>query len=171
MAGAVAMVSGAIRGRASPVEANAAWRLEGLLVLAVCADLVVAFGFTLASPMPKQPFAQLDSFLEGRKLDVGIGDYWSASITTVATAGAVTVRPVISTPAGRVVRYQTTVRRDLVHESVVRIPRLRSRQAVGNGRRHCGLLDVRPVARTHVIGPYRVLVWRHPLFVPGRCCR
>ena len=41
VSGTVAMVSGAIRGRASPVEASAAWRLDDLLVVAVFADLVV----------------------------------------------------------------------------------------------------------------------------------
>ena len=227
-AGAVAMVSGAVRGRSSPVEASAAWRLEDLLVLAVFADLVLflvlttsddpgflryltaavvfgtvlagrwvgrlaaslpstlrvrkgaaavclavvatfvaAFGFTLASPMPKQPFAQLDSFLKGRQLVVGIGDYWSASITTVATGGAVTVRPVISTPAGRVVRYQR-------QSAVTWYANQPFEFLVYDTARPWGGVDAATAsftfgaaARTYQVGPYRVLVWRHPLFVPG----
>ena len=75
----------------------------GLVVVVVA---TVAFGFTLTGTVPKQPVTQLDSFLEARQLDVGIGDYWSSSIATVTADGAVTVRPVISTPAGRVVRYE-----------------------------------------------------------------
>ena len=94
--------------------------------------------------MPKQPIAQLDTFLEARQLDVGIGDYWSASITTVATGGVVTVRPVISTPGGRVVRYERQSAATWYTNQAVRIPRLQHRQAVGRYRRHDGLLDLRP---------------------------
>ncbi len=124
---------------ALPVRRGAA-----AVCVAVVAAFAAAFGFTLAAPMPKQPNAQLDRFLEARQLVVGIGDYWSASITTVATSGGVTVRPVITTPAGRVVRYQRQSAADLVHESVIRVPRLRHRQAVGRHRRQHGLVDVRP---------------------------
>jgi hypothetical protein len=226
VAGAVAMVSGAIRGRASLVEANEAWRLDDLLVLAVFADIVVflvlttsddpgflryltaavifgtvlagrwvgrlaaslpsahrvrtaagaaclvvvaastaAFGFTLAAPIPTQPSVQLDSFLEARQLAVGIGDYWSASITTVATEGVVTVRPVIATRAGHVVRYQRQSAGSwYTHEPFEFL--------VYNTARPWGGIDATsasstfgPIARSYVIGPYRVLVWRHPVFV------
>ncbi len=228
IAGAAAMVRGAIRGPVSPVQSSAAWRLEDLLVLAVFADLVVfivlttsndpgflryltaavifgavlagrwvgrlaaslpsaprvrrgaaavclavvaalaaAFGFTLSGPMPKQSFAQLDTFLEARQLDVGIGDYWSASITTVATGGVVTVRPVISTPGGRVVRYQRQSAAPWYTNQPFEF-------LVYNTARPWGGIDATtasstfgPVIRTYVIGPYRVLVWRHPLYVPG----
>lgn len=223
----VTMVSGAIRGRASPMRASPDWRLDDLLVLAVFADLVVfvvlttsddpgflryltaavifgtvlagrwvgrlvaslpselltrrgaavvclavgaafaaAFGFTLASPMPKQPAAKLGTFLEARQLVVGIGDYWSASITTVATGGAVTVRPVISNRAGSVLRYERQSAASwytnqpfefLVYDT--------ARPWGGIGARSASL-TFGPVARTYVVGSYRVLVWRHPLFVP-----
>ena len=228
VAGAVALVGGAIRGRTSQVEASEGWRLDDLLVLAVFADLVVflvlttsddpgflryltaavifgtilagrwvgrlaaslpsvrlarrlaataclvvvavfatAFGFTLAAPTPKQPVAQLDRFLESRQLVVGIGDYWSASITTVATSGTVTVRPVITTPSGRVVRYQR-------QSAVTWYTNQSFEFLVYDTARPWGGIDATtasstfgPVARTYVVGPYRVLVWGHPLSVPG----
>ena len=228
IAGVVAMVGGAIRGRPSPVPPSAAWRLEDLLVLAVFAELVVfvvlttsddpgflryltaavifgavlagrwvgrlvelmpsasllrrgaaavclavvaaigtAFGFTLVGPMPKQSFAQLGKFLEARQLDVGIGDYWSAAITTVATAGVVTVRPVISTPGGLVVRYQR-------QSAATWYTNQPSEFLVYDTARPWGGIDATaasstfgPAARTYVVGPYRVLVWRHPVYVPG----
>ncbi len=228
LAAAVAMVSGVIRGRATSVEASAAWRLEDLLVLAVLADLVIfvvlttskdpgflrylsaavifaavlagrwvgrlaaslpsalpvrriaagvcvaavaaiaaAFGFTLAAPMPKQPVAQLEGFLKARQLVVGIGDYWSASITTVATGGVVTVRPVIATAAGRVERYER-------QSAVTWYKNQPFEFLVFNTARPWGGVDASsasstfgPVARTYAVGPYRVLVWQHPLFVPG----
>ncbi len=228
MAGTVAMVRGAIRGRPSPAESSAAWRLDDLLILAVFADLVIflvlttsddpgflryltaavifgtvlagrwvgrlaeslpsasfvrrgtaavclavvaafaaAFGFTLAAPMPAQPYAQLDRFLEARHLVVGIGDYWSASITTVATGGVVTVRPVISTPSGRVVRYerQSTVTwyRNQPFEFLV----YDTARPWGGIDATTASLTFGRVARTYVFGSYRLLVWHHPLFVPG----
>ena len=48
----------------------------------------------------------LGQFLEAHHLDRGIGDYWSASITTVATSGSVAVRPVVRGPADHLVRYE-----------------------------------------------------------------
>ena len=204
VAGAVALVGGAIHGRTSQEKASG-WRLDDLLVLAVFADLVVflvlttsndpgflryltaavifgtvlagrwvgrlaaslpsallvrrgtsvvclavvaaftaAFGFTLAAPMPKQPVARLDGFLQSRQLLVGIGDYWSASITTVATSGTVTVRPVISTPSGHVVRYQRQSAGTWYTNQSFEIPRLRHFQTLGRYRRHHGLVDFRP---------------------------
>ena len=228
VAGTVAMVGGAIRGRGSPVEANAAWRLEDLLVLAVFADLGIfvvlttsddpgflryltaavifatilagrwvgrlavsfssalpvrrgaaavsvavvaafaaAFGFTLAAPMPKQPNAQLDKFLEARQLVVGIGDYWSASITTVATSGGVTVRPVITTPTGRVVRYQRQSARTWYTNQSFEFLVYDTARPWGGIDATTASLTFGPVARTYVVGPYRVLVWAHPVSVPG----
>jgi uncharacterized membrane protein HdeD (DUF308 family) len=229
VAGAVSLVRGAVRGRSSTEESEAAWRLDDLLVLAVFADVgvflalttskdpgflryltaavvfgavlagrwvgrvaaalpsavrsrrtaasaalvvvavsTVAFGFTLAGTTPKQPVTQLDRFLEARQLDAGIGDYWSASITTVATSGAVTVRPVISTSAGRVVRYER-------QSDVSWYTNQPFDFLVYNTARPWGGIDANsaastfgPAARTYAVGPYRVLVWRHPLFVRGK---
>lgn len=133
--------------------------------LAVVAASAAAFGFTLAAPIPTQPSSQLDSFLEARRMAVGIGDYWSASITTVATEGVVTVRPVIATPAGRVVRYQRQSAGSWYTGQPFEF-------LVYNTSRPWGGIDATsasstfgPIARSYVIGPYRVLVWRHPLFV------
>ena len=228
VSGTVAMVSGAIRGRASPVEASAAWRLDDLLVVAVFADLVVflvlttsddpgflryltaavifgavlagrwvgrlaaslpsavlvrrgaaaacvaavaafaaAFGFTLSAPLPQQPIAQLDRFLEARQLVVGIGDYWSASIATVATGGLVTVRPVISSPAGHVVRYERQSAATWYTNQPFEFLVYDTARPWGGIDATTASLTFGPVARTYVVGHYRVLVWPHPLFVPG----
>jgi hypothetical protein len=226
IAGAVRMVSGAIRGRVSPMAASADWRLEDLLVLAVFADLVVflvlttsddpgflryltaavifgtvlagrwvgrlaasvpaallvrrgtavvclavvaafaaAFGFTLAAPIAKQPSAQLDTFLEARQLHVGIGDYWSSSITTVATGGVVTVRPVISTRAGSVVRYERQSAASWYTNQPFEFLVYNTARPWGGIDATTASLTFGRVAQTYVVGPYRVLVWRHPLFV------
>ncbi len=226
IAGSVSLVTGAIRGPTAPSHADAAWRLDDLLVLGVFADLFVflvlttsddpgflryltaavifgtvlagrlvgrlatalpsahmvrrsaaacglavvvvlaaAFGFTLAAPMPKQPFAQLDTFLESRQLVVGIGDYWSASITTVATGGAVTVRPVISTRAGRVVRYERQSAATWYTNQPFEFLVYDTARPWGGVDATTASLTFGPVARNYVVGPYRVLVWGHRLFV------
>jgi hypothetical protein len=133
--------------------------------LVVVAASAAAFGFTLTAPIPTQPSTQLDSFLETHRMADGIGDYWSASITTVATEGVVTVRPVIATRAGRVVRYQ----RQSAGSWYTGRP---FEFLVYNTARPWGGVDATsasstfgPIARSYVIGPYRVLVWQHPLFV------
>ena len=228
LAGAVAMVGGAIRGRTSDVEVSG-WRLDDLLVLAVFADLVLflvlttsddpgflryltaavifgtvlagrwvgrlaaslpsslfvrrgasvvclavvaaftaAFGFTLAAPMPKQPVAQLDGFLQSRHLVVGVGDYWSASITTVATSGTVTVRPVISTPSGRVVRYQRQSAGSWYTNQSFEFLVYDTARPWGGIDATTASATFGPVARTYTVGPYRILVWAHLLSVPGR---
>jgi hypothetical protein len=230
VASAAAMVRGAIRGRTSPVEERAAWRLDDLLVLAVFADLVLfvalttsddpgflryltaavifgsvlagrwvgrvvaaaaapsslllrrgavvaclavvavsaaAFGFTLSAPMPEQPAVQLDKFLEARQLDVGIGDYWNASITTVGTNGVVTVRPVISTPGGQVVRYERQSAAAWYANQPFEFLVYDSARPWGGVDATSARLTFGPVARTYVVGTYRVLVWRHRLYVPG----
>ncbi|MHB8452978.1 MAG: hypothetical protein ACYDAQ_21375, partial [Mycobacteriales bacterium] len=74
----------------------------GLVVLIAYA---AAFAVTLTQPAPPQPIVPLARFLAAHGLVSGIGDYWSASIVTVQTRGAVTVRPVVDAPDGRLVRY------------------------------------------------------------------
>jgi hypothetical protein len=137
------------------------------ICLAVVAAFTAAFGFTLAAPVPTQPSAQLDSFLEARHLVVGIGDYWSASITTVATGGIVTVRPVIATPAGRVVRYERQSAATWYTNQPFEFLAYNTSRPWGGVDANSASLTFGPVARTYAVGPYRVLVWRHPLVVPG----
>jgi hypothetical protein len=140
--------------------------VAGGLVIVVAST--VAFGFTLTGTVPKQPVTQLDRFLEARQLDVGIGDYWSSSIATVTTDGAVTVRPVISTPAGRVVRYErqsdVTWYKNQPFDFLV----YNTKRPWGGVGPVSASSTFGPAARTYKVGPYRVLVWRHPVFVRAK---
>jgi hypothetical protein len=131
------------------------------------AGAVTAFGFTLAAPIPRQPAAQLDKFLEDRGLVVGIGDYWSASITTVASDGVVTVRPVISTPAGRVVLYQRQSDRAWYTNQPFDFLVYDTSRPWGGVDAISASRTFGRMARTYAVGNYRVLVWRHPLRVTG----
>jgi hypothetical protein len=66
--------------------------------------LVVLFGwysfglyYQADTPAAPNPFAGIEAFLEADHLTYGIGGYWNASVITVDTGGAVTIRAV--TPA------------------------------------------------------------------------
>jgi hypothetical protein len=133
--------------------------------VALFAGVAAGFGFYLASPRPVTPAQQLGRFLEAKGLDEGVGDYWSASITTVETGGKVEVRPVIADPGDRIVRYG-------------------KQSAAGwyeNGRFQFLVYDTSPVwdgvdavtatatfgqpAHVYTLAPYIVVVWRAPISV------
>jgi len=70
-------------------------------VRVVCAALAVVmgwYGFGLwrqaSTPAAPQPYARLVSYLEKNHLSYGVGGYWEASVITVESGGAVTIRAV-----------------------------------------------------------------------------
>jgi hypothetical protein len=77
-----------LRGRTRPDRAVAA-ALAALLGLSV-AGLVAETRI----PVAANPLARLESFLVAHHLRTGLGGYWDASVITVDTGGAVTVRAV-----------------------------------------------------------------------------
>jgi len=78
-------------------------------ICVVCAAVPLWFaaglGYTLAQPVSIPKAAALASWLEVHNLRSGVGGYWAASITTVESKGAVTVRPVWSNRVGKLGRY------------------------------------------------------------------
>jgi len=77
---------------------------RSLRIRLVAAPLVVLFGWysyglfrEADTPAAPVPFTQVASFLQAAGLTYGLGGYWEASLITVETGGAVTVRAV--TPA------------------------------------------------------------------------
>lgn len=65
----------------------------------------IAFQADVRRPAAPQPAFALSRFLLAHHLTEGVGDYWSSSLVSVVSDGAVEVRPVIPTPQGRLVRY------------------------------------------------------------------
>ncbi len=141
---------------------------------AVAIGVAVALAFALVDTVlvasgsgavdPQQPVGRLGAFLESHRLDRGIGDYWSASITTASTDGAVVVRPVTKDLDGKVVRYerQSSARwyegtrfQFLVYDAALPETVDATAATATFGA---------PVHR-YLVGPYRVLVWGHPLSV------
>jgi hypothetical protein len=156
---------GHLTGVIASVPLRRAGAVAGLTVIAACA---AGLGFNVTAARPGQPFAQLDRFLESHQLHHGIGDYWSASITTVATAGVVTVRPVITTPTGKVVRYQRQSALTWYENQSFEFLVFNSAKPWGGVDSTTATATFGPVARTYAVGPYRVLLWPHPLSVSGR---
>jgi hypothetical protein len=77
---------------------------RSLRIRLVAAPLVVLFGWysyglfrEADAPAAPLPFTQVASFLESAGLTYGLGGYWQASLITLETGGAVTIRAV--TPA------------------------------------------------------------------------
>ena len=147
--------------------AKSSWirRAIGVLGLGVLAAFATGIGFNLTSAVPTAPYEALGQFLESHHLDRGIGDYWSASITTVATSGSVAVRPVVADPANRLVRYerQSTATwyegqsfQFLVYDTALPWGGVSSTSAAAT---------FGPVFHTYDVGTYRVLVWGHRLSV------
>ncbi|MGA8726339.1 MAG: hypothetical protein WB565_14995 [Acidimicrobiales bacterium] len=145
------------------------WLRRAVAVFVVAAvsfaagDLVVVAAGRGAT-YPSQPVPELASFLAAHHLDLGVGDYWSSSITTATTNGAVTVRPVTENPQGKVVRYERQSDADwyagtsfqfLVFDPL----------APGAVDKTGAITTFGAPAREYRVGPYRVLVWNHPLTV------
>jgi hypothetical protein len=72
------------------------YRLKAVLVILVCVVIGASLIPTMARSRTSLSVANLDTFLVDHHLANGYGPYWLASITTVHTQGAVTIRPVIS---------------------------------------------------------------------------
>ena len=140
-------------------------RAGAALFIVVAVAFAVGLGWTITGPRPAQTVAQLGRFLESHKLHRGIGDYWSASVTTVITNGVVTVRPVVTTPSGRVVRYERQSAADWYARRSFEFLVYDTARPWGGVSSATASRTFGPAAHTYVVGTYRVLVWNHPLSV------
>jgi hypothetical protein len=131
-----------------------------ICVTGVAASLCFAAGVgcMLAQPVAAQSASTLASFLEAHHLRNGVGGYWAASITTVESKGATTVRPVLADPEGKLGRYMKLSSANwyagqhfqfLVYETPVYqgVDSVSATKTWG------------PPAHTYVVGGYHVLVW------------
>jgi hypothetical protein len=136
---------------------------------AIGGAVVAAYAATsgVVAGQPAQPVTGVDlaRFLDAHDLRDGVGSYWVASITTVASGGKVAVRPVIGDDGGTIVRYDLQSSADwyaghafqfLVYDQALPWKGVNAATAVAN---------FGPVARTYAVGTLRVLVWSHPISV------
>ncbi len=149
------------------VDLAARWRRAVPAAVAGTVALVACFagGFvdSVAGASAWNPATTLAAQLEQRHLYAGVGDYWSASIVTVESAGSVVVRPVVDGSDGIVHRYSR-------ENDVAWYVHHRFRFVVAD----VGLGLVQPAAvkasfgqwaSSFTSGPYVVYVYAHPFSV------
>jgi hypothetical protein len=133
--------------------------------VALFAAIAAGFGFYLASPRAVNPAQQLGRFLEAKGLDEGVGDYWSASITTVETGGKVSVRPVIADPTGRIVRYGKQSAAGWYEKVPFQFLVYDTTQIWNGVDATTASATFGKPAHVYALGSYTVLVWRTPISV------
>ncbi|HLH46308.1 MAG TPA: hypothetical protein VKV25_04050, partial [Acidimicrobiales bacterium] len=74
------------------------------VAVAASAALVAGFGVMVASAEQPRPAVALGDWLAAHGLTRGVGEYWSASITTAETDGRVEIRPAL-VDDGRLIPY------------------------------------------------------------------
>lgn len=132
----------------------------------VAVGYATTFVNTLTTVPPAQTAVSLAMYLEQHHLTKGIGDYWSASITTVESSDAVVVRPVVTVDGDHIVRYTRLSTSAwygggfefLVYNASAPwggVDWLSARASFGRPQR---------VAR---VGQYRVATWAHDLTIRG----
>lgn len=155
-------------GRTTAISSFRLRRGEAVLGVGVIAAFAAGSAFNVRDHHPKQPVARLGRFLESHHLGLGIGDYWSASITTVTTQGVVTVRPVIATPTGQVLRYQRQSAASWYSDQSFRFLVYNAGRPWGGVDEISATSTFGPAAHIYVVGTYRVLVWDHSLTVSAK---
>jgi hypothetical protein len=163
------VLAGRWLGSLTTAASSLRWRRgEAVLGLAVIAAFAAGSAFNVRDHHPKQPVARLGRFLESHHLRFGVGDYWTASITTVTTQGAVTVRPVIATPSGEVLRYDRQSAASWYSEKSFQFLVYNAGQPWGGVDEISATSTFGPAAHIYSVGSYRVVVWDHPLTVSAR---
>ena len=133
-------------------------------LLAVLAGYAGVLGYNAAGP-PRPPVTQaVASWLTANHLTSGIGDYWTANVTTVATSGRVEVRPV-DLSCGRFSPYAWESRESWYQPpSTATFLLLALTIGAGSdGTAADATAQFGPPQRTARIGAYEVLVWNHDL--------
>jgi hypothetical protein len=132
-------------------------------VLVALGTVYLAASITgMGRPRPVDSAGELVQWLAAHHLSAGFGPYWSASIMTVKSGGAVTVRPVGAVEGrlhGR--RHYASVdwfrtdggapRRFVVYQP--------GDPALDGVDDHSAEATFGPPARTARVGPYQVLIW------------
>jgi hypothetical protein len=140
------------------------WLTRGVAAAGVAATMCFAAstGYTLAQAEPARPDSQLVAWLETHHLHNGVGDYWSASISTVTSQGDVTIRPVVSDNDGTLRRYLKQSAESWYSKSFqffvydTGLP-------WGSDNTVSATKTWGAPEHTYSVGPYRVLVWPRPL--------
>jgi len=141
-------------------------RVLAVVGVVVSLGFAAGVGYSLARPEPSYPVTALVSWLEAHNLRWGIGDYWAASITTVQSSGEVIVRPVAASNGGAI-QEMTTLSQSSWYTGQEWQFLVYSKPVIDNVDLDAALRTWGPPTEIHVIGPYHVLVWNHPVVLPS----
>jgi hypothetical protein len=157
---AVLPFGAALAGRLLP--GTAPWRALRPLLLAVLVGYAGTLAYHATRPAQPPTTAAVASWLTEHHLTAGVGDYWAANITTVATGGHVQVRPVVSY-CGRFVP-DTWESKDTWYQRPNTASFLVLGLTSGAGRSGTAAQAATQFgapAQTARVGLYEILVWRH----------
>jgi hypothetical protein len=160
-----AVLAGRTAGRAAERLGPGAVR-RGLAVAGIA--LIAVFGTSLAitSAQPTRPItgADLAAFLTGHGLTNGVGTYWPASMTTVASGGTVTIRPVTAN-GGKLVRYDRQSTTDWYTGQQFQFLVFDTANPWGGVDEGSAKATFGPFQNSYRIGSYEVLTWTTPITV------
>jgi hypothetical protein len=117
---------------------------------------------TVRNPVPVNPSVEVVDWLAARHLDRGYGQYWVAGITTVTGREAVAVRPVVPVDGRLQANWNFGSRRWFEDDRPFRFVVLAPAAHDGVDE-EAAVRTFGAPAQTQDIGPFRLLVWDHPL--------
>ena len=141
-------------------------RVLGMLGVALSLGFAAGVGYSLHGPEPRYEVPSLVSWLEAHDLHWGVGDYWAASITTTQSSGSVTVRPIEATNGGALQEMTTLSTRSWFVGQEWQFL-VYGKPVIDNVDFDAALRTWGPPAQVHIIGPYHILVWSHPVVLPS----
>lgn len=161
------ILAGRLVARAWPkLPAGRPVRAVAILGVVVSLGFAAGVGYSLSRPEPPYQVPSLVTWLEAHNLRWGIGDYWAASITTTQSGGAVVVRPVEAANGGALQEMTTLSTRSWYIGQEWQFL-VYGKPFIDNVDLDAALRTWGPPAEIHIIGPYHVIVWNHPVVLPN----
>jgi hypothetical protein len=160
-----AVLAGRTAGRVAQRLRPGALR-RGLAIAGVTVMAVFGTSLAITSTQPAPPItgADLSAFLADHGLTNGLGTYWPASMTTVASGGTIAVRPVIAYN-GKVVRYDRQATSDWYAGQQFQFLVFDTANPWGDVDETSATATFGPFANSYRFGSYEVLTWTTPITV------
>jgi hypothetical protein len=142
-------------------------RVLGGIGIALVAVFGASFVITSVQPVQTVTSADLAAFLGDRGLTNGLGTYWTASMTTVASDGEVAVRPVVANN-GKIVRYDRQSTSDWYENQDFQFLVFDATNPWGGVDQNSAAATFGTPDHSYQVGPYVVLTWSNPITVSAK---
>jgi hypothetical protein len=140
-------------------------RLLGAIAVIVIVLCAVNFGADSVGGSAPQEARTLSTFLLGKGLTSGVGDYWSSSIVTVDTSNKVEVRPVALGSTGTLHRYTLQSAASWYQGQTFRFFVYDSGNVWQNVTASAAEKSFGAPAATYDVGSFRVLTYPHGIHI------